>query len=68
MMNLTHDESSSIELESAWVDLNEFHLGIRFTEDDQEDLEIVMVLTPEELARFVIYLEHKLSNHPKFLI
>lgn len=68
MMNLTHDESSSIELDSAWVDLNEFNLGLRFTEDDQEDLEIVMVLTPEELAKFILYLEHKLSNHPKFLI
>ena len=67
-MNLTHDESSSIELESAWVNLEEFNLGFRFTEDGQEDLEIVMVLTPEELAKFVLYLEHKLSNHPKFLI
>jgi len=60
MFNLTHDESSAIDISGVWTGPDEFELHLRFNEDDQEDLDIYLLLSHNELQTFVRYLDTKL--------
>lgn len=60
MYNLTHDESSAIDIGGVWTGPDEFELHFRFNADDQEDLEICLILTHDELKAFIRYLDSKL--------
>lgn len=60
MFNLTHNEDSAIDIGGVWTGPDQFELHFRFNEDDQEDLEIFLVLTHDELQAFVRYLDSKL--------
>jgi hypothetical protein len=60
MFNLTHDESSAIDISGVWTGPDEFELHFRFNEDDQEDVDIYLLLSHNELQAFVRYLDTKL--------
>lgn len=61
MFNLTHDESSAIDIGGIWTGPDEFELTFRFNADDQEDLIINLILSHDELKKFVEYLDTKLT-------
>ena len=61
MFNLTHDESSAIDVGGVWVGPDEFELHFRFNADDREDLEIGLVLDRDELTALIKYLDSKLA-------
>lgn len=61
MFNLTHDETSSVDVSGVWTGPDEFELHFRFNADDDEDLEIVIVLNHSELQGLVRYLDQKLT-------
>ena len=61
MFNLTHDESSAVDIGGVWTGADEFELHFRFNHDDQEDLEIHIILNHDELRGLVRYLDQKLS-------
>ena len=63
MFNLTHDESSAIDVGGIWTGPDEFELHFRFNADDQEDLEIFLVLSQGELQGLVRYLDQLLTNN-----
>lgn len=61
MFNLTHDESSAVDIGGVWTGPDEFELRFRFNRDDEDDLEIVLILSHDELQGFVRYLDNKLT-------
>jgi hypothetical protein len=61
MFNLTHDESSAVDIGGVWTGPDEFELTLRFNADDQDDLNIVLILSTEEVQTFVAYLQHHLA-------
>ena len=63
MFNLTHDESSAIDVGGVWTGPDEFELHLRMNRDDEEDLVVVLVLTHSELQGFVRYLDQKLTTN-----
>ena len=61
MFNLTHDDSSAVDVGGVWVGPDQFELHFKFNADDREDLEIGLVLTYDELLSLVRYLDSKLA-------
>jgi len=61
MFNLTHDETSAIDIGGVWTGPDEFELCFRLNQDLREDLEIHIVLTHDELKSLVDYLDTKLA-------
>ena len=61
MFNLTHDESSAVDVGGVWTGPDEFELHFKFNQDDQEDLEVFLILTHSELKGLLRYLDYKLS-------
>jgi hypothetical protein len=61
MFNLTHDETSAIDVGGVWTGPDEFELCFRLNQDLREDLEIHIVLTYDELKSLVDYLDTKLA-------
>jgi len=61
MYNLTHDDSSSVDIGGIWVGPNEFELTFKFNQDDTDDLVVVLVLNTEEVQSFVSYLQDNLA-------
>jgi hypothetical protein len=61
MFNLTHDESSAIDIGGVWVGPDEFEFTLRFNADDQDDLIVNFILSREEVEIFVNYLQKHLS-------
>jgi hypothetical protein len=61
MFNLTHDDSSAVDIGGVWTGADEFELHFRFNADFQEDLEIHLVLNRDELQALVKYLDSKLA-------
>jgi len=59
MFNLTHNEDSAVDIGGVWVGPDEFELHFRLNQDDN-DLEIFLVLTHDELKSLVGYLDSKL--------
>jgi hypothetical protein len=56
MINLTHNETSAVDIDLIWLGEDNFKLVIRFNEDDEDDINIEMQLTKEELEIFRDYL------------
>lgn len=61
MFNLTHDESSAIDVGGVWTGPDEFELTLRFNADDQDDLVVNFILSREEVEIFANYLQKHLS-------
>jgi hypothetical protein len=61
MFNLTHDETSAIDIGGVWTGPDEFELTFRFNQDAQPDLEIHFVLDREEVEILTNYLADKLA-------
>ena len=61
MFNLTHNETSAIDIGGVWTGPDEFELTFRINQDDQEDLNIHLILCTEEIEQFVEYLQNKLA-------
>jgi len=61
MFNLTHDESSAIDVGGVWTGPDEFELHFRFNQDDEGDVQIHLILTEEELEMFAGYLQSRLA-------
>jgi sialic acid synthase SpsE len=59
MFNLTHNEDSAVDIGGVWVGPDEFELHFKLNQDDN-DLEIFLVLTHDELKSLVGYLDQKL--------
>lgn len=62
MINLTHDESSAIDVGGIWVGPEEFELHFRFNRDDEEDVTIHLSMSYDDLRGFVSYLDMKLAE------
>lgn len=60
MFNLTHDESSAVDIGGVWIGPDEFELHFRFNTDDQEDLNVCLLLTHDELKTLAGYLDSKI--------
>jgi hypothetical protein len=60
MFNLTHNEDSAIDIGGVWTGPDQFELHFKFNRDDEDDLEIFLILTHDELQAFVRYLDSKL--------
>jgi len=61
MFNLTHDESSAVDIGGVWTGPDEFELHFRLNSDDEEDINIHLILSSEEIEQFVEYLQSKLA-------
>ena len=61
MFNLTHDESSCVDIGGVWTGPDEFELRFRLNADDDEDINIHLILSTEEIEQFVDYLQTKLA-------
>ena len=61
MFNLTHDESSAIDVGGVWTGPDEFELHFRFNQDDEGDVQIHLILTTEEVEMFAGYLQSRLA-------
>jgi hypothetical protein len=61
MFNLTHDESSAIDIGGVWTGPDEFELTLRFNADDQDDLIVNFILARDEVETLVNYLQKHLS-------
>jgi hypothetical protein len=63
MYNLTHDESSAIDVGGIWVGPEAFELHFRFNQDDEEDVVIHLSMSYDDLQGFVSYLDMKLAEN-----
>jgi hypothetical protein len=61
MFNLTHNETSAVDIGGVWTGPDEFELTFRINTDDEEDLNIHLILSTEEIEQFVEYLQSKLA-------
>jgi hypothetical protein len=62
MFNLTHDESSAVDIGGVWTGPDEFELTMRFNHDDMDDLNVCLILTKDEVEEFANYLQQHLSR------
>jgi hypothetical protein len=60
MFNLTHDDSSAVDVGGVWTGPDEFELTFRFNHDDEDDLVIHLILNKEEVEILTAYLADKL--------
>lgn len=63
MFNLTHNEDSAVDIGGIWTGPDEFELSFRFNHDDQEDLNIHLILTREEVEIFQDWLQRQLAHN-----
>jgi len=61
MFNLTHDETSAIDIGGVWTGPDEFELTLRFNADHQDDLIVNFILSKEEVETFANYLQQHLA-------
>ena len=61
MFNLTHDESSAVDIGCVHTGPDEYELTFRFNADDEDDLVIHLILSTEEVQSLVAYLQHHLA-------
>lgn len=61
MFNLTHNEDSCVDIGGVWTGPDEFELHFRLNADDEEDINIHLILSAEEIEQFVEYLQTKLA-------
>jgi hypothetical protein len=62
MFNLTHDETSALDVGGIWTGPDEFELSFRFNHDDKPDFLVHLRLDHEELKRLTDYLHFKLAQ------
>jgi len=62
MFNLTHDESSALDVGGIWTGPDEFELTFRFNHDDQPDFHVFMKLNQDEVRQLAEYLQFKLAQ------
>ena len=62
MFNLTHDESSALDVGGIWTGPDEFELTFRFNHDDRPDFHVFMKLNQDEVRQLAEYLEFKLAQ------
>ena len=60
MFNLTHNEDSSVDIGGVWTGPDEFELHFKFNTDNQDDIEVFLTLSHNELQTLVRYLDNKL--------
>jgi hypothetical protein len=60
MFNLTHNEDSAIDIGGVWTGPDEFELHFKFNTDNQDDIEVFLILSHNELQTLVRYLDNKL--------
>jgi hypothetical protein len=60
MFNLTHNEDSAIDIGGVWTGPDEFELHFKFNTDNQDDIEVFLILSHDELQTLVRYLDNKL--------
>jgi hypothetical protein len=60
MFNLTHNEDSAIDIGGVWTGPDEFELHFKFNNDNQDDIEVFLILSHDELQTLVRYLDNKL--------
>lgn len=58
MINLTHDDSSCVDLDGDWID-DVFILRFRINRDDEDDIEVGIMLDSDELETLIDYLHTK---------
>ena len=63
MFNLTHNEDSSVDVGGVWSGPDEFEFYIRLNADDQEDLNIHLILTREEVDILQDWLQRQLAHN-----
>jgi hypothetical protein len=63
MFNLTHNEDSGVDVGGVWTGPDEFELSFRFNADDQEDLNIHLILTREEVDILQDWLQRQLAHN-----
>ena len=63
MFNLTHNEDSSVDVGGVWSGPDEFELYFRLNADDQEDLNIHLILTREEVDILQDWLQRQLAHN-----
>jgi hypothetical protein len=63
MFNLTHDETSAIDIGGVWTGPDEFELTLRFNADDEDDLTVNFILSREEVEQFAEYLQMHISRN-----
>jgi hypothetical protein len=59
MFNLTHNEDSAVDIGGVWTGPDEFELHFRFN-NNNDDLEVFLALSHDELQTFIRYLDSKL--------
>ena len=62
MFNLTHDDSSAVDIGGVWVGPDEFELTMRFNHDDEDDLIVNLILSKDEVEQFASYLQQHLNR------
>jgi hypothetical protein len=63
MFNLTHDDSSAVDIGGIWTGPDEFELTFRLNHDDEDDLVIHLILNKEEVEILTAYLADKLAQN-----
>jgi hypothetical protein len=63
MFNLTCDEQSSVDVGGIWTGPDQFELHFRFNHDDQEDINLHLILTREEVDILQDWLNRQLKNN-----
>jgi hypothetical protein len=62
MFNLTHDDSSAVDIGGVWTGPDEFELTLRFNHDDMDDLNVCLILSKDEVEMFANYLQQHLNR------
>ena len=65
LYNITHDESSSVDIGANWIDEDQCHVALRFNEDGEEDIEFHMLLGRENLLILQEFINQKLLEQVK---
>ena len=61
MFNLTHNEDSAVDIGGVWTGPDEFELTFKFNHDNNDDVELHLILTYNELKGLTSYLDNKLA-------
>jgi hypothetical protein len=64
MRNITSDETSSVDVGGKWLDPEMCHVGFRFTEDDEEDVEFHMLLDRADIEVLREFFNDILGTQP----